>query len=133
MTHPRTAKTLSVLYSPHGLTYEPLMPYASSHLVRHAALPLTALIHGFDRVQNPWWMGGNVNAGLPGGVEIAKNLMAKHWISAHDEEKENSGLAVMKVTMRKYALDDVTEMAAKQAPGCNVRVLACGEEMAMKA
>lgn len=78
-------------------------------------------------------MGGNVNAGLPGGIEIAKNLMAKCWISAHDEDKENSGLAVMKVTMRKYTKEEVREMVSRESPNCDVRVLECGTEMTMKA
>ncbi|KAL8909495.1 MAG: hypothetical protein Q9207_000175 [Kuettlingeria erythrocarpa] len=133
---PRPAKTLSLLYSPHGLSYSPnLIPYATRHLVPHAALPLTALIHGFDRVENPWYMGGNVNAGIPGGIEIAKNLMARHWIGAHDEDKENSGLSVMKIRLKKYGLDEVRECVRREFGGrgdCEVRVLECGEEMCIQ-
>ncbi|KAI4166724.1 MAG: hypothetical protein LQ343_007813 [Gyalolechia ehrenbergii] len=134
---PRPAKTLSLIYSPHGLAYSPhLIPYATHHLVRHAALPLSALIHGFDRVENPWYMGGNVNAGIPGGIEIAKSLMARHWIGAHDEEKENSGLAVMKVRMKKFGLGEVRELVRREfcggGGGCDVRVLDCGEELVVR-
>ncbi|KAI4124682.1 MAG: hypothetical protein LQ338_004682 [Usnochroma carphineum] len=132
----RPAKTLSLLYSPHGLSYSPhLIPYATNHLVSHAALPLTALIHGFDRVENPWYMGGNVNAGVFNGLEIAKNLMARHWIGAHDEVKENSGLAVMKVKMKKFAVEEVRECVRRElggGGGCDVRVLDVGEEMCVK-
>ncbi|KAL9608319.1 MAG: hypothetical protein Q9167_006840 [Letrouitia subvulpina] len=130
---PRLPKTLSIIYSPHGLSYDCILPYAVHHLVPLAALPLTTFLHSFDRVQNPWWLGGNVNAGLPGGVEIAKNLMAKCWISAHDEDKENSGLAVLKVATRKYTKEEVREMVSRESPTCDVRVLECGEEMIMKA
>ncbi|KAL8860449.1 MAG: hypothetical protein Q9178_003108 [Gyalolechia marmorata] len=138
--HPRPAKTLSVIYSPHGLAYSPyLSQYATTHLVSHAALPLTTLIHGFDRVENPWYMGGNVNAGLPGGVEIAKNLMARCWIGAHDEDKENSGVSVLKIRMRKYSLREVREFVRKEwsgggggGGGCEVRALDCGEELVMR-
>ena len=126
-------KTLSLIYSPHGVSYDLIRPYASSHLVTSAALPLTALLHSFDRVQNPWWLGGNVNAGLPGGVEIAQNLMARCWISAHDEEKENSGLAVMKVATRKYNAEQVRELVARSKGGTDVAVLDCGEELILKA
>ncbi|KAL9596258.1 MAG: hypothetical protein Q9219_005919 [cf. Caloplaca sp. 3 TL-2023] len=136
---PRPAKTLSLIYSPHGLAYSPhLVPYAINHLVPHAALPLTALIHGFDRVENPWYMGGNVNAGIPGGIEIARNLMARYWIGAHDEEKENSGLAVMKIRMKKFGIEDVRELVRREfgggggGGGCDVRILDCGEELAVK-
>ncbi|KAL8954614.1 MAG: hypothetical protein Q9193_007171 [Seirophora villosa] len=130
---PRPAKTLSLLYSPHGISYSPhLIPYATHHLVPHAALPLTALIHGFDRVENPWYMGGNVNAGIPGGIEIAKNLMARHWIGAHDEDKDNSGLSVMKLRMKKFGLHEVRECVRRECGvrgACEIRALECGEEM----
>ncbi|KAL8833842.1 MAG: hypothetical protein Q9170_004064 [Blastenia crenularia] len=133
----RPAKTLSLIYSPHGIAYSPhLVPYATSHLVSHAALPLSALIHGFDRVENPWYMGGNVNAGIPGGIEIAKNLMARYWIGAHDEEKENSGLAVMKTRFKKFGIGDVRELVRREfgggGRGCDVRNLDCGEELTVR-
>lgn len=132
-SRPVAEKTLSLVYSPHGVPYSLIRPYASSHLVSAAALPLTALLHSFDRVENPWWLGGNVNAGLPGGVEIAQNLMAKCWISAHDEDKENSGLAVKRVITRKYNAAEVRDMVAKGKGGTNVVVLDCGEELKLKA
>ena len=83
-------------------------------------------------------MGGNVNAGLPGGVEIAKNLMARCWIGAHDEDKENSGLSVLKIRMRKYGLSEVREFVRREwsggggGGGCEVRALDCGEELVMR-
>lgn len=126
-------KTISLIYSPHGVPYSLLRPYASSHLVNAAALPLTALLHSFDRVENPWWLGGNVNAGLPGGVEIAKNLMAKCWISAHDEDKENTGLSVKRVVTRKFTAAEVRAMITKDKGGTGVVVLDCGEEIKLKA
>lgn len=130
---PAPEKTLSLIYSPHGVSYNLIRPYASSHLVSAAALPLTTLLHSFDRVQNPWWLGGNVNAGLPGGVEIAQSLMARCWISAHDEDKENSGLAVKKVTTRKYNAQEVRNMVAKEKGSTDIIVLGCGEEIKMYA
>ena len=127
-------KALSVIYSPHGVDYSLIRAYASSHLVATAALPLTLLLHSFDRVENPWWMGGNIAAGLPGGVEIAQNLMAKCWISAHDEDKDNSGISVMSVKTRKYNKQEVREML-RQGQGSNVdvTVLGVGAEMVLKA
>ena len=126
-------KALSLIYSPHGVSYGLIRPYASSHLVTSAALPLTALLHSFDRIQNPWWLGGNVNAGLPGGVEIAQNLMARCWISAHDEEKENSGVAVKRVTAKKYNAGQVRDWIARSQSGTDVVVLDCGEELILRA
>lgn len=126
----QTEKTLSVIYSPHGVSYNLVRNYASSHLVSNAALPLTALLHSFDRVNNPWWMGGNVAAGSPGGVEIAKNLMAKCWISAHDEVKDNTGISVAQVRTRKYSLQEVMDQVA--AAGTQVMNLGVGEEVVLK-
>lgn len=82
-------------------------------------------------------MGGNVNAGLPGGVEIAKNLMARCWIGAHDEDKENSGVSVLKIRMRKYGLGEVRDLVRREwngggGGGCDVRALDCGEELVIK-
>lgn len=75
-------------------------------------------------------MGGNINSGLPGGVEIAKNLMARCWISAHDEEKDNTGLSVMKVVTRKHHIDEVRSMVG----GCTeVMALGVGEERVLRA
>lgn len=99
-----------------------------------AALPLTLLLHSFDRVENPWYLGGNVAAGLPGGIEIAQNLMARCWISAHDEDKDNKGLSVMSVKTRKYSKEEVRGLL-RQELGSNVDVanLAPGAEMVLKA
>lgn len=124
-----------MIYSPHGVTYAHIKPYAIAHLVREAALPLTALLHSFDRVQNPWWLGGNISAGLPGGLEIAQNLLARAWISAHDEDKENSGFSVSSVKTRKYSVDEVRSLVENVNTNVKteVRVLDVGDEMVLKA
>lgn len=75
-------------------------------------------------------MGGNINSGLPGGMQITQNLMAKCWISAHDEEKDNTGLSVMRVVTRKHHIDEVRSMVG----GCTqVAVLGVGEERILTA
>lgn len=60
--------------------------------------------------------------------------MAKCWISAHDEDKDNTGLAMVSVKTRKYTKEEVREML-RQAVGSNVDVanLAPGAEMVLKA
>jgi hypothetical protein len=108
--HNDREKTLSVLYSPHGVSYDIIRPYASSHLVSESALPLSLLMHSFDRVTNPIYLGGNIAAGSPGGVEIARNLLAKAWISAHDADKINKGVSVKQIRMRKFGLDEIKRM-----------------------
>ena len=117
------------------MTYSHIHPYATSHLVLAAALPLTLLLHSFDRVQNPWYLGGNISAGLPGGLEIARNLFTKCWISAHDEDKENSGFSVGQVVTRKYSAEEVKRLVEQGREGRNlkvdVRALACGERVVL--
>lgn len=51
---PGRPRPISVLYTPHGIPYDPdLIPYVTHHLVPAAALPLDLLLHSFDRAQNP--------------------------------------------------------------------------------
>ncbi|KAF2018400.1 hypothetical protein BU24DRAFT_170254 [Aaosphaeria arxii CBS 175.79] len=129
-------KTISVVYSPHGVPYDIIRPYASSHLVAESALPLSALIHSFDRVENPWWLGGNVSAGSPGGLQIARSLYAQAWISAHDADKDNRGISVKQVRIGKYAVDEVkkmfqldhNELKPVKLPQTEIISLAPGEE-----
>lgn len=129
-------KTLSVVYSPHGVPFDIIRPYASSHLVTEAALPLTALIHSFDRVENPWYLGGNVSAGSPGGLQIAQSLYAQAWISAHDADKNNRGISVKQVRIGKFAVDEIKKMfrdsredeKRKKIAGTDVISLTSGQE-----
>ena len=78
-------------------------------------------------------MGGNVAAGLPGGVEIAQNLMARCWVSAHDEDKDNSGVSVLQVKTRKYNTEEVVEMVRDQSGSTSVVNLGVGQEIVLKA
>ncbi|KAI9803878.1 MAG: hypothetical protein M1825_001758 [Sarcosagium campestre] len=103
-------RTMSVIFAPHGVSYASIEPYASAHLVSEAALPLTALLHSFDHVQNPWYLGGNISAGVPGGLRIAQSLLARCWISAHDEEKEVGGISTKSCCTRKYKREEVQNL-----------------------
>ncbi|KAI9745323.1 MAG: hypothetical protein M1818_001603 [Claussenomyces sp. TS43310] len=127
--------TLSVIFSPHGIPYSCIAPYASSHLVRTAALPLTALLHCFDRVTNPWYLGGNICAGFPGGLDIAQSLLAGTWISAHDGIKETKGFASTRIMTRRFDRQEVENMVSPQSPesprgrGTEVVVLGVGQDI----
>lgn len=107
--HPSSARrTLSLLFSPHGMPFAgPLSSYATTHLVHEAALPLTALLHCFDSVSNPWWLGGNVLLGAPAGREIALRLGARVWVSCHDGAKEVKGLATGWLRTRRWEQEEV--------------------------
>ncbi|KAJ8069641.1 hypothetical protein OCU04_000075 [Sclerotinia nivalis] len=130
-----TDRALSVIFSPHGCTYRTIAPYATSHLISEAALPLTSLLHPFDRISNPWYLGGNIISGFPGGVSIAQNLCAKTWISAHDGDKTNSGVATWSIKSRKWEKEEVESVVSprsenfqeKRGIGTEVLVLGSGE------
>jgi Beta-lactamase superfamily domain len=132
-------KTVSVLYSPHGVDYPVIQPWASSHLVSCAALPLTLLLHSFNLVTAPWYMGGIMAAGMPGGIHIAKNLLPKVWIGAHDEDKRASGLALKKIVrqvfdvsdIRKKLWDEVDTQHPRLGSHTDVMRLAAGKEWRM--
>ena len=132
-------KPLSILYTPHGINFEPdLQPYVRHHLVKSGSLPLSVLLHSFDRVQNPWYLGGNMMTGIRGGAEIACGLMAKSWISAHDEAKSDQGLLTSKLVFTRrgveeaeHAIDICDEDGALRKRGwhCDVQSLEVGAEM----
>ena len=130
-------KTISILYSPHGVPYKIIKPYVCSHLLEEGALPLTCLLHSFNRLENPWYLGGVVANGATAGVELAQNLYTKMWISAHDEEKENKGMATKKTKVEKYTVKDVEDLleesmaktGAKQTSCTKVVKMSVGEEL----
>lgn len=98
---------LSVLFSPHGISYPSLQGYADNHLSAESALPLTALLHCFDSISNPWWLGGEILLGAPAGTVTAARLGARVWISAHDGDKEVKGLANGLLKTRKWSREEV--------------------------
>lgn len=140
---PGRVRPLSVLYSPHGIPFSPdLLPYATYHLVPSAALPLTLLLHSFDRVQNPWYFGGNISAGTRGGVNIAWGLMARCWMSAHDEAKDDQGLSVSRVRVARAGPVEVKRALCSGEEGewlrqrgwnCDVQSLEVGAEKVLRA
>jgi hypothetical protein len=136
---PARPKAISIIYSPHGLPLSDLQPYIRTHLVRLAgALPLTILFHSFDHAQNPWYFGGNIMMGMHGGAEIARALMARCWISAHDEEKDDRGLSVKRLRVKRITAAEVRrelwegeegEWLKKKGWTCDVRSLDVGKDM----
>ncbi|KAI0514837.1 hypothetical protein F5B22DRAFT_609901 [Xylaria bambusicola] len=101
------SRPISLIFSPHGIQYSHLAAYATSHLVAEAALPLTALLHCMDSINNPWWLGGNICAGVPYGAEIASKLGARVWVSAHDGEKDVRGLATGMLKTRRWRDEEI--------------------------
>lgn len=112
---------MSIIYTPHGIPYRLIKAYASTHLVAEAALPLDCLIHPFDRVENLWWLGGVIVTGFPGGQEIANNLLARYWVSAHDEDKEVGGISTKPVRTRRYDRHQAQLLMARTRSRDNMR------------
>jgi hypothetical protein len=72
------------------------------------------------------------------GVEIARGLMARCWLSAHDELKDDRGLAVTKLVTTMMTAEEVRrklwegpegELLRKRGRTCDVRTLGVGMEM----
>ena len=126
-------RALSVLYSPHGLPYDIISPYVDTHLTSEAALPLSLLMHCFRIIDNPWYLGGRIASGAPGGAEIVKRTLANHWLGIHDEDKNDCGFSVSQSVHSKFELNDVRKFVSS-AEGEDTRVtsvstLPVGEEL----
>ncbi|KAK1541823.1 hypothetical protein CPAR01_05210 [Colletotrichum paranaense] len=113
----RDRRAVSVIFSPHGISYRCLEKYAHTHLKAEAALPLTALLHCFDTVSNPWWLGGNISAGMPAGQETAAALGARAWVSTHDGDKDVRGLVTKMLRTKKYTEKQVTHHSSSSSSG----------------
>ncbi|TVY38094.1 hypothetical protein LSUB1_G003821 [Lachnellula subtilissima] len=138
LSTPACDRALSVIFSPHGCSYKTLSPYIASHLISEVALPLTALLHCFDRIDNPWYLGGNICSGFPGGLEIAQRMCAKAWISAHDGDKETTGLGTTRLTVEKYDRGEVESVISPRCEkfphrrtGTEAVVLKAGEDITL--
>lgn len=123
-------KPLSILYTPHGLTTSLLEPYLTHHLQSIGAHPIDLLFHSLNIEANPRLMGGIVSNGAPGGVEIAKLMGAKTWMGAHDEEKENGGIATRLIKCTRFTVEEVEERLEREGVmGTKVRCLGVGETL----
>lgn len=71
--------------------------------------------------------------GARGGTEIAKALMARTWISAHDEEKDDRGIAVKMLKCEKTSAEMIQRKIEEEVDtwSCNVRSLDVGEEICL--
>ncbi|PSK38476.1 hypothetical protein B9Z65_6029 [Elsinoe australis] len=99
-------RPVSILYTPHGIGIPCITPYMESFLAPMGALPLTILMHSINVEQNPWFLGGLVASGLPGGSELVKRFGADYWLSAHDEAKDNRGWATAMIKSRHYTMEE---------------------------
>lgn len=77
-------------------------------------------------------------AGATGGAHIARKLMARCWLSAHDEAKDDQGFSVKQLKIRRADPEEVRkalwegeegEWLKKKGWTCDVRNLEVGKEM----
>lgn len=77
-----------LLYVAHGCRLESIeLWFRSNPNVR-----CVALLHGFEKISNPFWLGGLLNYGFRSASEIVVALRIPIWISTHDENKKATGL-----------------------------------------
>lgn len=71
--------------------------------------------------------------GAEGGIQIAKALMARNWISAHDEAKDDRGVGVKLLKCDRTDVDSVQRKIAllDNTWRCNVVSLDVGASMTM--
>lgn len=76
--------------------------------------------------------------GMYGGAEIARALMARCWVSAHDEDKDDRGFSVKKLRVKRIAAAEVRkhlwegengQWLRKKGWTCDVRQMEVGKEM----
>ncbi|KAI9730120.1 MAG: hypothetical protein M1834_006113 [Cirrosporium novae-zelandiae] len=134
---------LSVLYAPHGINLVSVLPYLSAHISPMTS-HLSLLLHPFTRVTSPWYLGGCISTGAPGGTEIARAFDARCWVSTHDGRKEVSGASVKRVKRQCWEVGEIRKMVKGidnhddeeevwGCGGCEVRIMEAGEEMVMVA
>jgi hypothetical protein len=104
--HAGSEPVIAAIYSPHGVSYDIIEPWISSHLVPENARPV-AMIHSTTAVTAPWYSGGNIIEGCPGGLAIAKPLLPTVWVAAHDVDNPYMGGAVKNIYRTEYNILDV--------------------------
>ncbi|KAK3055907.1 hypothetical protein LTR09_003141 [Extremus antarcticus] len=126
-------RILNVIYTPHGVSPSTIATYLESHLKPLHALPVTTFFHSMNTEQNPWFLGGRVAGGAPPGVALAKAIGAQHWVGAHDESKDNRGMATIWIKRRRYELDEVKRMLLEAGmQGTKAVRLGVGETVRIK-
>lgn len=113
-------RPLSIIHCPHGIKPGVMDPYIKDFLLPRGGIPLTALLHPFDQVRNPWYLGGEVCKGAEKGAIHAVKLLPLAWIRTHDADKFLKGIGTMLLKFVKRDECEVAEMLsplAQENPG----------------
>lgn len=128
---PTPQPTLSILYTPHGLSPPTLKPYLKTHLLARTTT-LTTLIHSLSHDVNPTCLGGTVVHGAPGGLAILHSLRSVHpdlearfWVGAHDGPVERGGWSVRWLKCRGYGVAETQGLVEGEGLG-GTRVVGLG-------
>jgi hypothetical protein len=104
-----TAEAQGVIYTPHGISPQDLLPVAWAN----PKIETLALLHGLQDIALP--MGAQLNRGAHNGLKVQRMLGSKYWVGTHDEEKRGGGLVswflrrsriTLKEAMQKEAMGD---------------------------
>ena len=104
---PELNRPVSVIFSPHGTCARSLQDFTRHHLTPQAAVPVTLLMHCFERQKNPWFLGGEISLGAQSGALAAAKLGVRCWVSTHDGEKEIKGLATRILRTKRWDIDEI--------------------------
>ncbi|KAF7982636.1 hypothetical protein HWV62_27067 [Athelia sp. TMB] len=123
----------AIVYAPHGIPASSLAPWRTAH----PDVQVLALIHGFDEIDNPWWLAGTINLGRRSALPLCALLSPKVWVATHDEDKEAQGLVARVIKRKRWTVRELRETLAHEEKGAGrgveVRVLESGEMMLLGA
>lgn len=69
---PKNDLTSSIIYTPHGVP-----PSALTSYLKTIPLPITLLLHCYDHVETPFWLGGIISSGAPNALKLLEQLKAR--------------------------------------------------------
>ncbi len=91
----------AIIYTPHGIAPEDLMPLATAE----PPIRTLALLHGLHDIR----LGPRLNLGAHNGLKVNKLTHAKYWIGTHDEVKRGGGLVSWFLKRRVYTVNEAIE------------------------
>lgn len=97
------AGEVNVLFSPHGSPLDCVRPW----LEDLDGGKLDLMLWPWNRVANPWWLGGVISGGFPSGKPVCEAVEVGGWVSAHDEEKRVEGWVSGWIAKTRWNADEV--------------------------
>ncbi|CAL3973740.1 unnamed protein product [Diplocarpon coronariae] len=95
------AEAEAVIYTPHGIPPDDLVPVAEAK----PAIRTLALLHGLSDVS----LGAQLNMGAHNGLKVQRLLGAKYWVGTHDEVKKGGGIVSWFLDRKEISLKEAIE------------------------